>query len=56
MVTTEYGLELARLTLLDYQYNVLIDKYVKPRNDIINYNTIYSGITEELLENVDTDL
>ena len=49
MVTTEYGLELARLTLLDYNYDVLIDKYVKPKNEIINYNTVYSGITEELL-------
>ena len=40
-VETEEGRELARLSLIDYECNVLLDILVKPKNTIINYNTKY---------------
>lgn len=41
MVTTEFGMELAKVTLIDEQYVVLYDSYVKPSNAVMNYNTRY---------------
>ncbi|KAL4447169.1 hypothetical protein ABPG74_014021 [Tetrahymena malaccensis] len=56
MVSTEYGLELARISLVNFDGEVLIDQLVKTPNRIINYNTQYSGITEEMLRDVKVDL
>lgn len=49
-------MELARVTLINYNGEKLIDDFVKPKNPIIDYNTQYSGITEETLRNVTTSL
>eukprot|EP00761_Pharyngomonas_kirbyi_P003306 gb/GECH01003310.1/.p1 GENE.gb/GECH01003310.1/~~gb/GECH01003310.1/.p1 ORF type:complete len:315 (+),score=80.48 gb/GECH01003310.1/:1-945(+) len=56
MVQTHEGLELARVSLLNSQEQVLMDELVKPRNPIIDYLTQHSGITKEMLENVSTRL
>ena len=46
MVYTAGGLEVAKVTLMDENYNTLVDTYVKPNNMVIDYNTRYSGITQ----------
>ena len=56
MCETAQGLELTRLTIIDKDLTVLLDTLVKPKNRIINYLTKYSGITEDLLENVTVTL
>ncbi|CAG9533250.1 unnamed protein product [Cercopithifilaria johnstoni] len=53
MCTTETGeSELTRISIVNECYEVLLDTLVKPRNRIVDYVTKYSGITEEMLENV----
>lgn len=69
MVTTETGLELARISVVGYDYNLIMDEYVVPDLPILDYNTkkflilllfeIYfrfSGITKEHLADVKTKL
>ena len=56
MCETAQGLELTRLTIIDKDLTVILDTLVKPKNRIINYLTKYSGITEDLLENVTVTL
>lgn len=56
MCQSRVGKELTRVTVLDEQGSTLLDELVKPENEIIDYLTIYSGITKEMLENVETKL
>ncbi|CAD8112194.1 unnamed protein product [Paramecium primaurelia] len=56
MVQTENRLELARVSIVDYNYNVVLDILVKPQTKILDYNTKYSGITEDMLSNVTVTL
>lgn len=67
---TETGNELARVTLIDFSYRTLIDRLVRPKRAILDYNTRsplpfpiglefpnrFSGITEAILRNVSTSL
>ena len=48
-VTTEKGLELARISLVDFDFNVIYDEFILPENPILDYNTKFSGITPEIL-------
>ncbi|GMM30550.1 Rnh70 protein [Martiniozyma asiatica (nom. inval.)] len=50
------GKVLARVSLINWDNEVLIDKYIKPDAEIIDYLTQWSGITPEKLENVETTL
>ncbi|KAL7669400.1 hypothetical protein ACOME3_010057 [Neoechinorhynchus agilis] len=54
MCYTNNGLELSKLTMCDHEFSVIIDTLVRPVNDIIDYNTAFSGITEEIMKDVNT--
>lgn len=45
MVQTELGLELARITIVDYDFNIIMDEFVMPANNILDYNTKYQNKT-----------
>lgn len=53
---TTVGSEVCRVSVVDGEGEVLYNSFVKPKNKIVNYATVYSGITEELLEPVTTTL
>ncbi|EFN69385.1 RNA exonuclease 1-like protein [Camponotus floridanus] len=56
MCYTTHGLELTRVTVIDEDCNVIYETLVKPQNPIIDYNTRFSGITEEDMKNVTTTI
>ncbi|XP_065916815.1 uncharacterized protein [Dysidea avara] len=48
--------DVARVSVVNENGECVYDTYVKPDAQIIDYRTIYSGITAEILENVSTTL
>ncbi|KAI4495993.1 hypothetical protein M0802_008208 [Mischocyttarus mexicanus] len=56
MSYTTQGLELTRITVINDECNVIYETLVKPQNPIVDYNTRFSGITEEDMIGVTTTL
>ncbi|XP_077376903.1 uncharacterized protein LOC144018542 isoform X2 [Festucalex cinctus] len=56
MCYTIHGLELSRVTVVNSSLQVVYDTFVKPHNEVIDYNTRFSGISEEDMEGNDTSL
>ena len=56
MSYTTQGLELTRITVIDEDCSVVYETLVKPQNPVIDYNTRFSGITEESMKDVTTTL
>ena len=50
MIYTAQGLELARITVTNWDEIVLLDLLIKPDSPIIDYNTRYSGISSRLYD------
>ncbi|XP_028855712.1 RNA exonuclease 1 homolog [Denticeps clupeoides] len=51
MCYTRQGLELTRVTVINSDLKVIYDTFVKPESKVVDYNTRFSGVTEEDLEN-----
>uniref|UniRef100_A0A3Q2FXR5 Zgc:152968 n=1 Tax=Cyprinodon variegatus TaxID=28743 RepID=A0A3Q2FXR5_CYPVA len=47
MCYTVQGLELSRVTVINSNLQVVYDTFVRPDNEVIDYNTRFSGISEE---------
>ncbi|KAM5194511.1 RNA exonuclease 1 homolog [Mantella aurantiaca] len=56
MCYTTQGLELTRVTVVNHSLQVVYDTFVKPDNEIIDYNTRFSGITEDHVKNITTSI
>ncbi|XP_063380002.1 RNA exonuclease 1 homolog [Cydia fagiglandana] len=56
MCYTTHGLDLTRVTVINSVCKVVYETLVKPLHPIIDYNTRYSGITEEHMAEVKTTL
>ena len=54
MAYTLNGTELVRLTVLDASNRLLLDYLVRPKTEITDYNTRFSGITKEMFETAST--
>lgn len=52
MCSTIYGYEPTRVTVINYDEQVVYNKLVKPTHRVLDYNTIFSGISEADLEGV----
>ncbi|XP_045778911.1 RNA exonuclease 1 homolog [Maniola jurtina] len=56
MCYTTQGLDLTRVTVINSACKVVYETLIKPLHPIIDYNTRYSGITEEQMSEVKTTL
>ncbi|KAK1791177.1 hypothetical protein P4O66_013138, partial [Electrophorus voltai] len=51
MCYTTQGLELVRVTVVSSSLQVIYDSFVKPNSEVIDYNTRFSGVSEEEVKN-----
>ncbi len=59
MLYTVAGTEIARLSIVNWSERTVLDVFVRPQAHIVDYNTRFSGITEEMLAEsvpIDTSL
>ncbi|KAL3245937.1 hypothetical protein MRX96_058060 [Rhipicephalus microplus] len=56
MCYTSEGVELTRVTVVGWDLRPVYEKLVKPRGQILDYNTRFSGLTEEDMVGVKTNL
>lgn len=52
MCITSAGSELTRICLVDENHKTVYETFVKPYNNILDYLTRYSGVTQALMSNV----
>lgn len=50
MVQCADGAQLARVTVIDKNFNPVYDEFIKPPSEILDYLTQFSGITEEIMK------
>ncbi|XP_034519882.1 RNA exonuclease 1 homolog [Ailuropoda melanoleuca] len=53
---TAKGLELTQVTVVDPSLQVVYDTFVKPDEEVIDYNTRFSGVVEDDLKNTKTSI
>ncbi|XP_073675165.1 RNA exonuclease 1 homolog [Garra rufa] len=51
MCYTKQGLELTRVTVINSDLKVIYDTFVKPGSKVVDYNTRFSGVTQDDLQN-----
>lgn len=51
MLYTSVGLEIGRVSIIDWNENIVLDILIRPEGKIIDFNTTYSGISENSFEN-----
>uniref|UniRef100_A0A8D0E5T0 Exonuclease domain-containing protein n=1 Tax=Salvator merianae TaxID=96440 RepID=A0A8D0E5T0_SALMN len=56
MCYTTHGLELTKVTIVDPSLHVVYDTFVKPDNEIIDFNTRLSGVTAEDVKSTVTSI
>ncbi|XP_032821901.2 RNA exonuclease 1 homolog isoform X1 [Petromyzon marinus] len=56
MCYTKQGLELTRVTVVDWQLKPVYDTFVLPDSEVVDYNTRFSGVTEEDLRDTTTTI
>lgn len=56
MCYTKQGLELTRVTVINSELKVVYDTFVKPGSRVVDYNTRFSGVTADDLENTTISL
>uniref|UniRef100_A0A3Q2SSY6 RNA exonuclease 1 homolog n=1 Tax=Fundulus heteroclitus TaxID=8078 RepID=A0A3Q2SSY6_FUNHE len=56
MCYTVQGLELSRVTVINSDLQVVYDTFVRPDNEVIDYNTRFSGISEDDVKGNHTSL
>ncbi|GFU06164.1 RNA exonuclease 1 homolog [Nephila pilipes] len=56
MCYTTAGVELTRISVIDPDLKTVYESFVKPFNKVLDYNTRFSGITEDNLKNVRTTI
>ncbi|XP_053088810.1 RNA exonuclease 1 homolog isoform X2 [Pangasianodon hypophthalmus] len=56
MCYTTQGLELVRVTVVNSSLQVIYDTFVKPTNEVIDYNTRFSGVSEDDVKNCSSSL
>ncbi|XP_064459195.1 exonuclease GOR-like isoform X1 [Ornithodoros turicata] len=56
MCFTKRGLEVARVSVVGADGATVYDSYVQPEHPVLDYNTAFSGVTEEHLKGVRTTL
>ncbi|XP_034548974.1 RNA exonuclease 1 homolog isoform X2 [Notolabrus celidotus] len=56
MCYTIHGLELSRVTVVNSRLQVIYDTFIRPDNEVIDYNTRFSGMSEEDVKDTYTSL
>ncbi|KAK7867980.1 hypothetical protein R5R35_014763 [Gryllus longicercus] len=56
MCYTTEGLELTRVSVIDTNFNIVFESLVKPERTILDYNTRFSGVKENDLKYVSTNI
>lgn len=51
MIYTTQGIELARLSIVDWNENVILDVLTRPIGKVVDWNTRFSGLSREMIKN-----